>query len=44
MLTTMKPKGKTVYVRGFDVNLYAAVEAQAKAEGMLVGVGWRRRT
>jgi hypothetical protein len=36
MLTMTKPKEKTVCVRGFDVDLYAAVKARAKAEGMLV--------
>ena len=36
MLTMTEPKRKTVCVRGFDVDLYAKVKAQAKAEGMLV--------
>jgi hypothetical protein len=33
------PKEKTVCVRGLDVALYAAVKAQAEAEGMLSGTG-----
>ena len=36
MLTMTKPEEKTVCVRGFNVDFYAKVKAQAKAEGMLV--------
>jgi hypothetical protein len=36
MLTMTEPKRKTVCVRGFEVDLYEKVKAQAKAEGMLV--------
>jgi hypothetical protein len=32
----MKPKGKTVCLRNIDPVLYAAVKAQAKAEGIWV--------
>ena len=35
-MTTIKPRRKTVCVRGFDVDLYAVVKARAKAEGVLV--------
>jgi hypothetical protein len=36
MLMGTKPKKKTVCVRGFDIDFYAKVKAQAKEEGMLV--------
>jgi hypothetical protein len=36
MLTMTKPKEKTVSVRGFNIDFYAKVKAQAKAEGVLV--------
>ena len=43
MLTMTEPKRKTVCVKGFDVDLYEKVKAQAKRKACWSGTGLKTR-